>query len=349
MYCSKCGNKLSEGVKFCQNCGTSVGTVPTQYEPIPNQSVASPPTYRSRGKIVISIVAVVGAMFVGAFAAYMLLSMSGTSIEHTGDIIFESPEEAAQAFASAVASDDFESAVTLFGRGHRAKSLDFADYITRTRTWVPSAVQYPSSNNIFTNTNQQYLRSNASNQISGLVFSLNADEAYLNGTLMQDEGYDTLTAEVTEYCLPENLDTFKILRMDYVMPDTQNTDTSIKNTESLAAIYGGQTIEDYTVLYEYNGKTYFGGMQFIQYDDGWYIYNAYTLLGGQSVQGYLSEMSEPEYIKRVETSDWNIEQERGMKLILTIGIGVIIYRIIIFRNKVAGGTFGAGLREGCKM
>lgn len=307
MYCRKCGNKLTEGVKFCQNCGTSVGTVSTQYNSIPGQSAASPPTYRSRGKIVISIVAVVGAMFVGAFATYMLLSMSGTSIEHTGDIISESPEEAAQAFTSAVASDDFESAVALFGCERRAESLDFADYIARTHTWVPSAISYPSSNNIFTNTNQQYLRSNASNQISGLVFSLNADEAYLNGALMQDGGNSALAAEITEYCLPENLDTFKILRMDYVMPDTQNTDASIKNTESLAAIYGGQTMEDYTILYEYNGKTYFGGMQFIQYDDGWYIYNAYTLLGDQNTQGYLSKMSESEYIERVETSDWNIE------------------------------------------
>lgn len=307
MYCRKCGNKLTEGVKFCQNCGTSVGTVLTQYNSIPGQSAASPPTYRSRGKIVISIVAVVGAMFVGAFATYMLLSMSGTSIEHTGDIISESPEEAAQAFTSAVASDDFESAVALFGCERRAESLDFADYIARTHTWVPSAISYPPSNNIFTNTNQQYLRSNASNQISGLVFSLNADEAYLNGALIQDGGNSALAAEITEYCLPENLDTFKILRMDYVMPDTQNIDASIKNTESLAAIYGGQTMEDYTILYEYNGKTYFGGMQFIQYDDGWYIYNAYTLLGDQNIQGYLSKMSESEYIERVETSDWNIE------------------------------------------
>lgn len=307
MYCSRCGNKLTEGVKFCQNCGTPAGTIPTQYNPIPGQSATSPPAHQSRARIAIPIVAVIGAMFIGALAAYVILSMSGTSIEHAGDIISESPEEAARAFASAVASDDFESAVALFGCGHRAESLNFADYITRTRTWVQSAIQYPSSNNIFTNTNQQYLRNNASNQISGLVFSLNADEAYLNGALMQDDGNGTLAAEVTEYCLPENLDTFKILRMDYALPDTQNTDTSIKNAENLATIYGGQTIEDYTVLYEYNGKTYFGGMQFIQYDDGWYIYNAYTLLGGQMVYGYLSEMSEPEYIERVETSDWSTE------------------------------------------
>lgn len=307
MYCRKCGNKLTEGVKFCQNCGTSVGTVSTQYNSIPGQSAASPPTYRSRGKVAMSIVAVVGAMLVGVFATYMILSMSETSIERTGDIISESPEAAAQAFASAIASDDFESVVALFGCEQRAESLEFANYITRTHTWVPSAISYPSSISIFTNANQQRLRSEASNQISSLVFSLNADEIYLDGNLMQDDGEGTLAAEISEYCSPENLNTFKILRMDYALPDTQKTDTSIKNTESLAVIYGGQTIEDYTVLYEYNGKTYFGGMQFIQYDDGWYIYNAYTPLGGQNIQGYLTEMSESEYIERVETSDWNIE------------------------------------------
>lgn len=309
MYCNKCGNKLGDDVKFCQNCGTPVGEVPIQYKPIPGQSAASPPTYQSRGKIVTTIMVAIGAMFIGALVTYMFLNLRGTSIERTGDIISKSQVEAANAFASAIASDDFETAIALFGCGRRAKSLDFSAYLERTGSWIPynDEAGYPSDTDIFTKANQMRLQCNAVSQIQGMLFSLNADEEYLDGMMKTDSDEGTLVAEISEYCSLENLDTFKIFRIDYAMPDTQNTNASIKNAESQAAIYGGQTIEDCTVLYEYNGKTYFGGMQFIQYEDGWYIYSATTLLGGQNGQGYLMEMSKSEYEERVETSDWDIE------------------------------------------
>lgn len=312
MYCSKCGNKLGDDVKFCQDCGTPVTINTAQARDVPDHEVTlvgSSPVHHPIGRILMSVLAVIGAMFIGALATYMVLNMRGTSIERTSDIISKSQVETAKAFASAIASDDFETAIALFGCERRAKSLNFTEYIARTHSWNSITVSYPSSTNIFTNANQQYLRNTASNQVSGLVFSLNADEAYLDAIMMQDNGESNLAAEISEYCSLENLDTFKILRIDYAMPDVQNTDASIKNAESLAAIYGGQTIEDCTVLYEYNGKTYFGGMQFIQYDDGWYIYNAYTILGGQTVYGYLTEMSESEYTERVEASDWDFKQE----------------------------------------
>lgn len=314
MYCSKCGNKLGDGVKFCRNCGTPVGIIPGQAGFVPDHEaplVEPPPVHRPIGRILAPVAAAIGAMLIGIIATYAILSMSGNSIdlEKKDDIISGSPDEAARAFADAIASDDFGSAIALFGCERKAKSLDFTNYVAIQRAWVPSAVSYPSSTNIFTNANQQRLRNDASKQISGLVFSLNADEMYLDGMLKQDNGEGTLAAEITEYCSPENLDTFKILRMDYAMPDTQNTAVSIKDVERQTSMYGGVAIADCTILYEYNGKTYFGGMRFIQYDDGWYIDNACTVFGGQTAYGYLTEMSESEYIKRIKTPDWDTEQK----------------------------------------
>lgn len=313
MYCSKCGNKLGDDVKFCQDCGTSVTTNMAQARDVPDHEVTlieSSPAHHQIGRILVSVVAAIGAMFIGVLVTYIILNMKGASIERTGDIISKSQVEAAKAFASAIASDDFETAIALFGCGRRAESLDFSAYLEKTGGWMPynDEAGYPSGTDIFTKANQAHLQRNAAIQIQGMLFSLNADGEYLDSGIMKtdsDEG--TLAAEISEYCSPENLDTFKIFRIDYAMPDIQNTDTSIKNAKSRAAIYGGKTIEDCTVLYEYNGKTYFGGMQFIQYEDGWYIYSITTLLGGQNAQGYLTEMSKSEYAERAETSDWNIE------------------------------------------
>lgn len=313
MYCSKCGNKLGDGVKFCQNCGTPVTIIPAQDEPAPDRMeppVALSSAHRPIRKIVMPVVVAIGAVFIGVLATYMILNMRGTSIERTGDTISKSQVEAAKAFASAIASDDFETAIALFGCGRRARSLDFPAYLEKVGSWIPynDAAGYPSGTDIFTKANQVRLQRNAASQIQSMLFSLNADEEYLDsGMVKTDNDEGTLATEISEYCSPENLETFKVFRIDYAMPDIQKTDASIKNAESLAAVYGGQTIEDCTVLYEYNGKTYLGGMQFIQYDDGWYIYNAYTPLGGQNVQGYLTEMSKSEYAERVETSDWDVE------------------------------------------
>lgn len=319
MYCSKCGNKLNVDQKFCQNCGTPVGAVPIQYEPIPGRSAASPPTHQLRGKMIVLIVGAIGAMFIGALATYIILNMRGASIKRTDDIISKSTDDiisksqvqAANAFASAIASDDFETAIALFGCGRRARSQDLSAYVERMGSWYPGddGIGYPSGTDIFTKANQTRMQRTAAWQIQTMLFSLNVREEDLKdlllGTMkMDDNGEGVSVAELAAYCSPENLDTFKVLRIDYTRPDVQNEYASKAELE--AASYGGRIIEDYTVLYEYNGKTYLGGMEFIQYEDGWYIYSTVSMLSGQGGWG-LTEMSKSEYAERVETSDWDFE------------------------------------------
>lgn len=137
MYCSKCGNELRNGVKFCQKCGNQVVTViQEQSGSVPDCGVtpaASSPVRHPIRRIVTLVVAAIGAMFIGVIVTCAILSMSGTSVpqENAGDIISESPNAAAQAFVDAIASDGVGTAVALFGCEHRAKSLNFTDYIAK--------------------------------------------------------------------------------------------------------------------------------------------------------------------------------------------------------------------------
>lgn len=83
MFCSKCGTKLPDGVKFCPNCGSPVGAAPVAPPPsaaMPGVPVAAPgvpvvpaPRARRRGPIVIAAVAVVAVVVVVAVAATRLL------------------------------------------------------------------------------------------------------------------------------------------------------------------------------------------------------------------------------------------------------------------------------------
>lgn len=44
MFCTKCGNEISESAKFCTDCGASVKNEPTQGEPAANQAPESQPS-----------------------------------------------------------------------------------------------------------------------------------------------------------------------------------------------------------------------------------------------------------------------------------------------------------------
>ena len=44
MFCTKCGNEISEGAKFCTGCGAPVKNEPTQVEPAANQAPEPQPS-----------------------------------------------------------------------------------------------------------------------------------------------------------------------------------------------------------------------------------------------------------------------------------------------------------------
>jgi hypothetical protein len=94
-FCTGCGAALSEGIKFCEICGTPVDSAtpapaqhlpsPIQHEPVTVPAVSSPPPPDRLGKIPVKIVAgIIIVLVIAAAAVFVILpkisnGMSGLS------------------------------------------------------------------------------------------------------------------------------------------------------------------------------------------------------------------------------------------------------------------------------
>jgi hypothetical protein len=337
MFCSNCGNEINKNDKFCMACGTenpfyeehSDNGHLYRGERITSQNIgnkteskdfdgkkAAPQKEIRRGKnfIVLSIVTI-------ALAAVLVLQnlsiipgffeMFGNKangvIEDYSilDIGYDTPEEAIEAFANAIASEDLETAIALFGSGHKLEEHDYSKFIMQTGYWYSSNWRYsPASDGVLKDSTYEKIKSEAVDKIYNILFSIKRDgseeyEEYYNGNVSFDnEREEYMFINNLEYLTDiDAIDTFRVVRIDYVKPELQDGESIRRSFEAQADRYGADDINEYTVLYEYNGNTYFGAMSLIKYDDKWYIDQTLSNILGLRAEGYIGQMSEAEYLE----------------------------------------------------
>lgn len=213
----------------------------------------------------------------------------------------ETPEETAEAFVEAVKNKDFNAVISLYDCGHLAENYDYTSFIERMGIWQPSLnMSYPSKEGIFRNSTYIMLRGTAASQIINFCFSLNADEEYLDGKAKPAaDDYEQIISDVGEFSKLDNIDSLKILRMDLAKPESQNSTQGKDITQKNCNLVAAEDWKDYGIFFEYDGKTYFGGMQLYKYDGYWYIDDLYSTYGGGTAYAYLTPMTEEEYIEQV--------------------------------------------------
>ncbi len=342
MFCSNCGNEINKNDKFCMACGTenpfyeehSENDHLYRGERITSQDIgnkteskdiagkeAAPQKEVRRGKnfVVLTIVTI-------ALAAVLVLqnlSIMPGFFEMFGnkangviedysilDIGYDTPEETIEAFANAIAAEDLETAIALFGSGHKVEGYDYSKWIMRTRSWNQSYgwLRNPASDGIFKELTYEKIKSEAVDGVYNILFSIKGygneeyEEYYNSGAnIYFDNERDLYTAinDLAYLTDIDALDTFRVVRIDYSWPEQQDSESGRRSFENQADLYGADDINEYTVLYEYNGNTYFGGMTLIKYGDKWYILYTSATLAGQRSQGYLGKMSEAEYIEAI--------------------------------------------------
>ena len=294
MRCEHCGKPLQKGEKFCPECGLPVdfredwGQDWVLEEERPEESVRNGKNSRKTAAAVLTAAALALILLLQNFSLLPLLFGGGPQ-----DVGSGSPEEAAEAFAREIASNDLEGALDLFGTEHILANFDFASYLERTGSWYPGQeASYPPSETIFGDAKREIRRGQAAQQILLLCYSLKADEEYKD--LREIEGDTERFAEqLEEVCNLDHLDTFRILRMDPYTPLEYWGDRGEQDPyEELAAMSGADDWEEYLILYEYDGQTYQGGMTFLCYEEQWYVQYLYR----GRVSPLLRKMSESEYL-----------------------------------------------------
>ena len=299
MRCQKCGNEVAEGLRFCTKCGA-------QMEQPASGSVPGEKTGKSKkiptGTLVASILAAALAVIL-ILQNFFGLPLAGGKGGSTADVGYSTPERLMEEFGKSIAANDLNGAVAMFGCGLRAENYDCGAMIERVRAWMVNfPMPFASTDTIFTDANREQLRGNAASQIGSMCFSLQADEAMLTGNPLYegDSDLDDISDGIVDASTLDELKTFRVLRIDYAMPDMQDSETHQKNLKSNCDIYGCDEIEDYGVLYEYDGETYAGSVSLMRYGDKWYISGLSSALIGTASFGFLTPADEDEYLQMTE-------------------------------------------------
>lgn len=296
MYCGNCGKQIRNEEKFCPNCGQPVIV---RQEKVQERKQEKKYKKDNRGrKINICLIGIIAVLVLVLVLQNLsvLPTLSGRNAYTAKDIGYDTPEKTAEAFTKAVAEGNVRKAVSFFACSQMADNYQFEKQIELIQVWMSSITfPYPSEETFFKEMNKEKARGQAASQIANICFSLQADEEYTKGDYIFLDDNEDMVDEIEEICDLEALDTLRIERMDYLEPDTQEE----KSYDKRADIYGADEMEEYAILYEYDGDTFQGGMSFLRYGDKWYIQSLVVPALGQNVFGYLIPADEEEYLENI--------------------------------------------------
>lgn len=226
---------------------------------------------------------------------------SSTSISQTE--VFGSPTEVLQNFVKSVASNDFEKAIALFDSAYKAENFQFSVLLDGTQTWSPTEMLAPEEYEPYKSLNEVKLLSDAANQLKVFCFSFSS--------IMQEMGAieaDMLDLGESDYSIEEiketldckRLENLKLVRIDSVNQELQNSQSYMEQKAKESAYYGYENIMEYYALYELDGTYYMGGFTAAVYDGSWRLFSIYSTLSEMSLNGDVKEVTMEEYMEALE-------------------------------------------------
>ena len=272
-YCLYCGKEIKEGAGFCSQCGRDLSGLESE------NSIELGKTHKSKKNLLWGFIIV--ALIVILILQNLLIVplFRGEEVNSYSYHGYETPEKVMEAFVKELSRNNLEEAMSLTACNKMAENFKFDSYMDYSQSWIPSSsYSFPSTTQLFQNVNEE-------------SFSIQADGKYLEGIPIVAENAESISSELESACDLEQLDTLQIQRMDYSNPEQQNEETWAGQTEWL----GAEEIREYTILYNYGGKSYGGGVHLIRYGGMWYIQDLVAVLANQDASGYLQKMSEEEY------------------------------------------------------
>lgn len=232
--------------------------------------------------------------------ALVIVLVGGNQTSATSQAIpqkyFQTPEQAAEFFAKSVSDNDFESALSAFAITEKAEKFDFKALVDRIQAFMPInllAPEYESYNFL----NGVNLLNQAATTVKCFVYSFNYSEDLGQMEALRDSG--RTPTQIFEQLDPVKVRGLKLVRIDYVNPLIQDSETNQANNKKQEAVYGSTDTKDYLALYELDGKYYFGGFQFGKYSGGWQINMLSSPIGNISAYGSVEEISMDGYLEMI--------------------------------------------------
>ncbi len=210
-------------------------------------------------------------MILGAMAVTMTLGFCAVTEASEG---FATPKDAMYFFISAINELDYDKALEAFPIDLAAENYDFESCIDRLGGWTQTYnMLISSSSNENVLFNKRHFRNGLEKKLDYFIFSFMVDPKYTEGLSIaqRPEEGDDIIAELGNVNI-EDIQELKLFSLDYASPSSQNKDYFQNMYAARAAVYGGDTMEEYQVVYLVGSKFYWGGAQFIKYGDDYYLW-----------------------------------------------------------------------------
>jgi len=303
MFCSNCGGKLDQEVKFCSYCGKEMSTVPkaTVQETLFTASTPNPPmqqpadaTPRSvsknrKGKYILFALSgiVIGAILLAAiFFATGMLSSDVKTLEGPG---FSTPEDAAKAYLTGLRDQDINAMISAFAIESYVDNYDFEASVERIQTYQMYAdIFLPNTSDYTVQLNIAARRNQITRLINMQYMLYNTPEELNDGTPVTFSKDDTAAIQdfVAKFEQDTNNYIFEDLEITGTVPpeDLAEAYMDERNQQNIAkqAVTFGADADDVVnvaITFEADGQTWVFCPQLVRYDSKWYI---------QSSQGNLA-------------------------------------------------------------
>lgn len=313
MFCSNCGGKLDQEVKFCSYCGKEMSSTPK--EPIqealfqpqtptlpiqqPVDAIAKPTSKNAKVRYLLFAMCgtVVGAILLAVilFATGMISSdvkakegSGGKTIEGSG---FSTPEDAAKAYLTGLRDQDMDEMLAAFAIESYVDNYDFEASVERMQSYQMNAeIFLPNTNDYTRQLNIAARRNQITRLINFQYMLFNTPEEFNDGTPVMFSVEDTKAVQdfVAKFEQETDNYVFEDLVITGTMPpedlaEMYLNEKNLQNIATQAKIFGvnNDDVVNIVITFKADGKTWVFCPQAVRYDNKWYL---------QSSQGNLAAL-----------------------------------------------------------
>lgn len=213
--------------------------------------------------------------------------------EETTQASFKTPEETIEYFVAGITENNIGKALSACGIEEYSKGFDFTAYSNHAKAIMPPSVSpAPSEYEMYHELNRITKESQISTQIKGFIYSF-----YNKGELTASKPV-TKKREIKKFIQsvdPKQLKKLKIVQIDPPYPDVMKKEATKTSLKTHAAIAGGTEATERVVLYELNGRYYWGGFRLIKYNDNWKISTINSDIVNQPALGSVTKTTKENY------------------------------------------------------
>jgi hypothetical protein len=223
---------------------------------------------------------------------FFIVSIMACSQEGYG---FESPEDVVKYLVQNIKTGNFENAMktSVYYYDDNIDKLNAEEYIK----WI-KAIMFGTPLNVPKEYHSiikvRFLGQHAMN-IQMFVASLLLPEEFNDflqaNPLLLNDNEQLLDKYLSSLSNIKSLNSLELVRMDISNPESQFSDRYKQRVESQKLCYNFDEAIEYTVLFNFNGKYYWGGYNFFRYNNNWYISSYNAILAGQSSFGTVEQIS----------------------------------------------------------